>query len=260
MKDQKNIHEVAAKGFQIAGDAYERGRPEYPTDATDHLIRALDITKASTVIDVGAGTGKLTKVLARSCNNLIAVEPVEGMRRKFSSLLPQLQVLEGSAENLPLATASADAIVVAQAFHWFNGSLALQEFHRVLKPEGKIGLIWNARDESLDWVSKLTEIIDPHESGAPRYKSGLWRQAFTQTKYFSSLQIQHFKYIQCGTYDTIVDRIGSISFISSLPEDVRSEVLGEVRQLLATHPQTASKVDVELPYRTDVFWCSKANM
>lgn len=251
------IHEKAAVGFDRAGDSYERGRPEYPQDAIDFLTETLQINSSSTIVDLGAGTGKFTKLLRRSETQLFAVEPVEGMRKKFHALLPVIKMLEGSAESIPLKDQSVDAVIVAQAFHWFNGELALKEIHRILKPNGKIGMIWNARDESKDWVARLKDIIDPHEGGAPRYKTMRWKNAFDETNLFSRLHLRHFSYIQTGTVDTVVDRIGSISFISALPELQRNEVLNQVRNLVSTHPETKGRTEVKLPYRTDVYWCEK---
>lgn len=251
------IHEKAAVGFDRAGDSYERGRPEYPSDAIDFLVRHLQINHSSIVLDLGAGTGKFTKLLKPSGATLFAVEPVEGMRRKFQSLLPEVQILNGSAEKIPMPDNSVDVVIVAQAFHWFNGPTALQEIYRVLKSKGKIGLIWNARDESVDWVAALTKIIDPYEGGAPRYKTMNWKKAFDETTSFSKLQLQQFSYVQVGTIETIVDRIGSISFISALPEAQRIDVLNQVRQLVETHPETKSQPQIRLPYRTDVYWCEK---
>jgi len=145
----------------------------------------------------------------------------------------------------------------AQAFHWFNGEAALKEIHRVLRPRGRIGLIWNARDESVDWGSKLTNIIDPHEKGAPRYRSGRWRDAFENSKLFTPLEAAQFSYVQNGPPEIVVDRVASISFIAALPENDRAVVLEEVRSLLETHIQTSGRATLDLPYRTDVFWCER---
>ncbi|MBK9324312.1 MAG: class I SAM-dependent methyltransferase [Bdellovibrionaceae bacterium] len=252
-----NIHEKAAIGFDRAGDSYERGRPEYPPEAISFLVNTLQIDAASNVLDLGSGTGKFTKLLVPSGAKVVAVEPVEGMRAKFQSLLPTIKLLNGSAENIPTGDCSVDVVIAAQAFHWFDTPAALREIHRVLKPNGKLGLIWNARDESLDWVGELTKIIDPHEGGAPRYKSMRWQNAFTDTNLFSKIQLQQFVYTQVGTIETIVDRIGSISFISALPELQKKVVLDQVRRLVHSHPDTRDKTEVKLPYRTDVFWCQK---
>ncbi len=254
---ENSIHKFAAKGFDISTDAYERGRPEYSADAVDCLIHALDLNNKKLVADIGAGTGKLTKLLRKSEANILAIEPVEGMRKKFSSVLPDIEILNGTAEKIPLEDASLDAVVVAQAFHWFKGDEALKEIHRVLKPKGKIGLIWNARDESVDWVSKLTDIIDPHEKGAPRYKSGEWKKSFNTTTLFSPLTYYKFGYVQSGDVQMVVDRIGSISFIASLPNDEKEIVLNKVANLIQTHPLTKNLKAIELPYRTDVFVCEK---
>lgn len=251
------IHEKAAIGFDRAGDQYERGRPEYPQSAVDFLISKIGITSSSTVVDLGAGTGKFTKLLLPTKAKILAVEPVEGMRNKFSALLPTVTMLDGTAETIPLPNHSVNAVIVAQAFHWFNGPAALREIHRVLKPNGRIGLIWNSRDESLNWVNELTKIIDPHEGGAPRYKSMNWKEAFDASHLFSPLELSHFSYVQQGTVETIVDRIGSISFISALHEAKRNQVLDQVRGLVNRYLDNKTETTVSLPYRTDVYWCQR---
>lgn len=253
-----DIHEVAASGFQRAPDAYDRGRPEYPMDAVEHLVRELRIGNASCVLELGAGTGKFTKLLASLVPTgvkVIAIEPVDGMRDKFASLLPAVEVLAGTAERIPLAADSVDAVVVAQAFQWFDGRAALQEIHRVLKPEGRLGLIWNIVDDSLDWVAKMEGLIRQREKNHPTYKSGEWRKAFEQTELFTPLQVWHSRYTQVGEHETLVNRAASLSFIAAMPEAERRSLLEEVRQLLSTHPQTKGRNTIELSYRTDCFWC-----
>jgi len=254
---ENSIHKFAAKGFDISTEAYERGRPEYPADAVDCLIHALNLNSNKVVADIGAGTGKLTKLIQKSEAKVVAIEPVEGMRKKFSFLLPDIEILNGTAEQIPLENESLDAVLVAQAFHWFKGDEALKEIHRVLKPNGKIGLIWNARDESVDWISKLTDIIDPYEKGAPRYKSGNWKKSFDATTLFSPLRYFKFGYVQAGDAQMVVDRIGSISFIASLPTEEKEIVLVSVADLVQNHPLTKNVKTIELPYRTDVFVCEK---
>lgn len=255
------IHDAAAKGFQVAADAYERGRPEYPFESVLKLIQELDLTSGKTVVDLGAGTGKFTKLLSNTCKSkVIGIEPVEGMRKKFSTLLPSIEISEGTAEKMPLPDASVDAVVVAQAFHWFDGEMALTEIHRILKPNGFLGMIWNARDESLPWIAELTNIIDPFEKGAPRYKSGKWKLAFSHTPLFTALQSAQYRYVQKGDVQMVVDRIASISFISALPNGQKEEVLEQVKNLLESAPETKDRPEIELPYRTDVFWCQKKDM
>lgn len=252
----KPIHEYAAKGFDVSSEAYERGRPEYPLDAVEFLISKLALNHHSRVADLGAGTGKLSKILRKSCAKIIAIEPVEGMRKKFSAVLPDVEILEGRAEKIPLEQESMDAVVIAQAFHWFDGESALKEIYRVLKPGGKIGLLWNARDESAPWVAQLTKIIDPYERGAPRYKSGKWRKAFEETILFSKLEHAEFRHTQQGDVSMMVDRVGSISFIASLDFREKLLVLEKISQLVEDNKNQGTGL-IELPYRTDVFVSTK---
>ena len=254
---EKSIHHFAAEGFQAESEAYERGRPEYPTDAVDHLIRELKITSQSVVVDLGAGTGKLTKMLTQRGVNVIAIEPVEGMRKKLKQVLPDIEMIDGTAEKIPLQSESVDAVVVAQAFHWFDGDKAIPEIHRILKPNGKLGLIWNARDETTPWVAQLSEILDEYENGAPRYKSGNWKKAFDQMKLFKPFQENHFKYLQQGDLNLILDRVGSISFIASLPSDEKNHVLQRISELVKKEMYQSKSSIVTLPYRTDVYVSEK---
>lgn len=254
---EKSIHQFAATGFQAASDAYERGRPEYPPEAVSQLIQELCISSQTYVVDLGAGTGKLTKLLAKTNAKITAVEPVEAMRNKFHSILPEVEILQGTAESIPLETGSVDAVVVAQAFHWFRGSIAVPEIHRILKPNGKLGLIWNARDEHASWVAKLTEVLDRYENGAPRYKSGLWKNAFLETNLFTPFHETHFKYSQHGDISLILDRVGSISFIASLSVEEKNKALDEVKKIVTDEMQMSNISQIELPYRTDVYICQK---
>lgn len=249
------IDRTASIGFERAAAAYERGRPEYPEAAIRRLVEALRIGKESRVVELGAGTGKLTRAVARTGAEIVAVEPVDAMRRKLSAIVPQVSVLDGTAEAIPLSDSSVDAVIVAQAFHWFRVGRALAEIHRVLKPNGGVGLIWNVRDESVDWVRRLTAIIEPHETGVPQYRSMEWKREFDAAGGFSPLQTAQEAHDHCVTADEIVDRVASISFIAALSEPARRAVLDEVRELVRTHRETRNRPQIDLPYRTDLYWC-----
>ncbi len=158
---------------------------------------------------------------------------------------------------MPVTEGWADAIVAAQAFHWFDGPSALKECHRVLRADGMLGMIWNSRDESVDWVAELTRIIDVHEHHAPRYKTTEWEKAFRSTKLFQPLSKKSFTYAHKGTVQTVVDRVASISFIGALEDKIRMEVLDQVRSLVENHPSTKGLENIEMPYRTDVYWCQR---
>jgi SAM-dependent methyltransferase len=251
------IHEQASIGFQRAADAYERGRPEYPAAAVEHLIKSLDIVRGTKVVELGAGTGKFTRTLVPTGAEILAVEPVEAMRRKLSGLLPSIKVIDGTAEAIPLADATTDAVVVAQAFHWFDGEKSLAEIHRVLKPGRGLGLLWNVRDDSLAWIHKLTRIIEPYEGDVPRYKSLAWVSAFRSTRLFSPLAEAEFSHIQELSPEAIEDRVLSISFIAALPDLERESVREQVRELVREESDVRNRAVIEFPYRTHVYTCRR---
>ena len=247
------IHEQAAKGFAAGADAYERGRPSYSPEAIAHLVRELRIGPGKSVLDLAAGTGKLTRELVPSGAKLIAVEPIPEMRAKLAATVPQAEIRDGTAEAIPADNHSIDAVVVGQAFHWFDGIRALSELRRVLRPDGALALIWQSRDASVPWVAKLNEIIDRADDGHPRFRTEAWRQAFDLTALFDPLEKAEFRYVHRATPETLVDRVASISYVAAMSEARRQVVLGEVRELLASDPATAGQVDFDLPHRVDVF-------
>jgi MOSC domain-containing protein YiiM/SAM-dependent methyltransferase len=248
------IHESAAKGFAAGSDAYERGRPAYSTDAVAALVRELRIGPGSRVLDLAAGTGKLTRQLVDTGAELIAVEPIAEMRAKLEALLPGVDALDGTAEQIPLPNHSVDAVVVGQAFHWFDGVRAVSEIRRVLRPDGALGVIWQARDPVRPWIDRLNEIIDRADDGHPRFRTGAWREAFDHVALFEPLEEASFATVQRGGVETIVDRVASISYVAAMPAERRALVLDEVRDLLATDPDTAAADVIELPYRAHAYW------
>ena len=144
------VHKSAQQGFSTQAVTYAQGRPDYPRQLTGWLADTLRINAQSSVIDLGAGTGKFTRLLSTLAPTLTAVEPVAAMGAQLTKLLPDVRLVNGTAESIPLPSASTDAVVCAQAFHWFSTEAALAEIHRVLKPDGRLGLVWNVRDESVD--------------------------------------------------------------------------------------------------------------
>jgi SAM-dependent methyltransferase len=251
-----SIHPAAANGFERAPEAYERGRPDYPSAAIDYLCDAFAVTPSCTVVDLGAGTGKFTQRIANRAR-VIAVEPVEAMRAELSARHLPVEILTGTAEAIPLAARSASAVVCAQAFHWFNGAAALSEIHRVLAPGGKLGLIWNVRDESVAWVARLTGLIDRYEGDVPRYRTGAWRSAFNATALFTPLASVAFDHVHRGARDMVLDRVLSISFIAALSSEEKNEIRTDVLNLLDTDPELKGRAEIAFPYRCEVFWCER---
>lgn len=253
-----DVHPSAAQGFgaTAAVDAYERGRPTYPAEAVAYLLERLAVRPGSVLVDLAAGTGKLTRLLVASGAELIAVEPVAAMRERLVQILPEVRVLDATAESLPLPEASVDAVTVAQAFHWFDAPRAVAEIGRVLKPGGNLGLIWNVRDEREDWVAEVTAVMEPHRAGTPTHRAGTWRQAFEASDLFTPILERSFSYEQHLTPALVVDRVMSVSFIASLPVAERETVANEVRAVLASHTETRGE-DIALPHRTDVYTCAR---
>ncbi|WP_437973555.1 class I SAM-dependent methyltransferase [Sorangium sp. So ce295] len=244
------LHRLAAQGYATAADAYEKGRPDYPRGAIELLRDTLRLDATSTVLDLGAGTGKLTRLLVPTGARLLALEPVEGMRRKLGQMVPSAIPLDGVAEAIPLPETSVDAAVAAQSFHWFHGDLALAEIHRVLRPRGRLSLLFNLRDERVDWVARISHILDRHGRDAPVHRFGAWRRTFSDSRLFAPLGEHEFTHTQELDLDGLLERVASISYISALPLQERYAVLNEVRELAASHPDLAGKSVYLFPYRT----------
>jgi SAM-dependent methyltransferase len=250
-----DLHDAALRGFSQAALSYGRGRPGYPDELVAWLRQTLWLGPQKTVVDLGAGTGKFSQLLLRTGADVIAVEPIDAMRSQLLQSLPGLSALAGTAQSLPLEDASVDAVVCAQAFHWFANRQALQEIHRVLRPGGKLGLVWNVRDESVDWVAAITAIMVPYEGDAPRFHTGRWRrlfpnELFTDPEEFS-LPHQHTGSAQ----QVIIDRFMSVSFIAALPPAQHADVAARLCALVATHPQLKDRPVIAVPYQTRAYCC-----
>jgi len=250
------MHE-AAKGFAKEALAYARGRPEYPVAIDQWLRDALRLDETRTVIDLGAGTGKFTRRLVSTGANIIAVEPVPEMLAQLTLILPDVAARSGTAENIPVNDGAVDAVVCAQSFHWFASKTALAEIRRVLKPGGHLGLIWNVRNEAIDWCAAMTAIMAPYEGDAPRYRSGEWRKLFP-AEGFGPLREEHFSNGHTGHPEqVIVERVVSTSFIAALPRPQQLIVAARLRDLIAMTPALNRKEEVTVPYQTVVFSCEK---
>src|SRR5262245_17715165 len=163
-----DIHHSAADGYSLTAATYVKGRPDYHLEVDTWLRGDLALCTGKTALDLGSGTGKFLPHLCRTEATVVAVEPVASMLAQLVDSNPGIEAKLGSAEHIPLADASVDAVVCAQSFHWFANAGALKEIRRVLKTGGILGLIWNIRDESVAWVASLARIFDAHEGDAPR--------------------------------------------------------------------------------------------
>ncbi|CAI1084121.1 Uncharacterized methyltransferase ycgJ [Serratia proteamaculans] len=252
-----SIHHAAAEGYQANADRYVKGRPDYPPEITTWLRDTIGLHAGMTVIDLGAGTGKFTPRLLETGAQVIAVEPVAQMLEKLSAVLPQVKTLAGTAESIPLPDESVDAVVCAQSFHWFATARALAEIQRILKPGGKLGLVWNMRDARVSWVRKLNQIVDRHEGDAPRFYTGEWRKLFP-FKGLDALQEQVFMLGHQGAVeDVIFNRVRSTSFIAALPLEQQEQVIEQIRQLVAEEGELQGKDTVTVPYQTKAYFTTR---
>lgn len=256
----RRLHDLAVKGFGEAGERYERDRPDYPPEGVALLVGRLGIGPGTTVADVGAGTGKLTRALTATGASVIAVEPLAGMRDRIAMTAPRAVPFAGTAEAMALRDGSIDAITVAQAFQWFDGPRALVEFHRVLRAGGGLGLIWNERDRGTSWVAAYDRIIDAVDPRRPDHALAHWRTVFDQTRLFTPLEHALVPYAQTHALPGgLVDRMATVSSVAALDEPARERVFDQVRLLERTHPDLAGRAEVVLPYRTHLYWCRRVD-
>lgn len=251
------VHHAAATGFADGANIYAASRPAYPAEALDWLRDRLEIGPDSSVVEVGAGTGLFTRLLLEAGAKVLATDPVAEMLVHLASTLPDVATAIATAEALPLAAGSVDAVICATAFHWFATPQVLAEFRRVLRPGGTVGLIWNVRDNDVPWVRRLSEITDRYQDDAPRQKSQAWREVFPAPG-FSPLHETAMRYDHVGTpEEVIIGRTLSTSFIAALPDDRRTSLIDEVRAMIAATPELADKHEVRFPYVTRAYDCRR---
>lgn len=225
-----------ATSFDRAADPYRRGRPDYPAAAIRWLVPA----SARTVLDLGAGTGKLTRGLVDSGYDVTAVDPLPGMREALAADVPEATVLAGDAARIPLPDGELDAVTVAQAWHWFPTGEAGPEIARVLRPGGTLGVVWNIRDASVPWVARLGELLGSSENAAePQLGDEFEPTAAAQFRQEHQLDLS-----------MLIDLVRSRSYVILLDEARRARLLEDVTNLARTHPQLAGRQTFMLPYTT----------
>jgi len=225
------IHRAAATGFETAAADYESARPGYPADAVFWLVEQLRLGEGTTLVDLAAGTGKLTRLLAPLVGRTIAVEPVAAMRRKLHEVLPRATVREGTAESLPFEDGTIDAVTVAQAFHWFDAAAATREIGRVLRPEGRLALVWNRRDLSDPVQEAMEGILKPLRSDTPSYWTTSWREEVEGTGLLLVVAEKEIPFVHELDREGLVARIASISFVAALPAEEKQRALDAAREL-----------------------------
>lgn len=243
------IDDVAARGFGAGAAAYEAARPGYPDEAMAVLVEQLGLGPGLRVLDLAAGTGKLTRRFLEHEASVLAVEPVQGMRDQLAAVLPGVEVLEGTAESIPVPDASIDLVSVAQAFHWFDAPAALAEIARVLRPGGGLALLWNERDETTPWVAEMSRLIRWHERTVSRYQHVDWAEVVAASGRFTPLQEVVIHWQQPMTRELLAERVRSISYIAAMPVAERERLAAEVVELVRRLPD-----EFPLPYTCRVQW------
>ncbi len=251
------IHSVAARGFAAGADAYERARPDYPPEAVAAIVDRLGLRPGRVLLELGAGTGKLTRLLAPSGARIVALEPVGPMRAKLAVAVPTAELIEGTAEAIPLPAASVDGVVVAQAFHWFDAVRALSEIHRVLRPGGGVVLAWNFRDKSVGWVRGLGDLVQRLGGGEPQAWDDAWRDSLARCALFTPFESEMFRHVHRLTRAAVRDRVSSISYVAAAAPPVREALLADLDAMLDADPNTAAREEVDLPYDTEIMWAAR---
>jgi ubiquinone/menaquinone biosynthesis C-methylase UbiE len=252
-KSSPAVHHAAQQGFSSCAATYSRGRPDYPPELVTWLRQTLELAPGKKALDLGAGTGKFTRLLLHTGADIVAVEPIDAMCAQLLQDVPGVAALAASAQSMPLAKESLDVVVCAQAFHWFASLDPLREIGRVLKAGGKLGLVWNVRDESVDWVAAITRITAPYQGDTPRFHSGEWRQLFPSPQ-FTELEETAVRYRQLGSaQQVIVDRTMSVSFIAALPDAERAQVTARLNELIASRPELNGRGSIGFPYLTRAY-------
>ena len=236
--------------FGPAADDYDRLRPQYPPEALRWALGERGLR----VVDLGAGTGILTRTVAALGHEVIPVEPDARMRTRLEQASPQLTALDGRAEQIPLPDGSVDAVVAGQAYHWFDPEPAHAEIARVLRPGGVFAPVWNVRDESVPWVAELSTITDDDTAG--RGIEEPTPRVAPLGPAFGPLAERQFHHAVWLTADSLVGLIATRSYYLTATPERRRELEQRVRRLCATHPDLAGRDRFPLPYRTLVYRAS----
>ncbi len=243
-----DVHPAASGGFSAAAAEYERARPGYPDEAIAWIVERLGLGPEKNVLDLAAGTGKLTRALVPSGARVVAVEPIDEMREQLFAAVPDVDAFDGTAEQIPLPDGSVDAVACGQAFHWFRTEEALREIHRVLVPGGGLALIWNVRDLSDSLQARLQDIITPYGAEVRSHRDIAPETSIAASGLFGPVEQRSWPYVQRLSRAHLVDRIASTSYIAILDPDARAGVLSQVLEAAEGMPEP-----IAIPYTTDVY-------
>ena len=247
------LQHPGARSFEQVAELYERARPEYPAEILTWLAERLDLRPGRTVLDLGAGTGKLTRALVATGAEVIALEPGDEMRGMLERAVPQARALAAGAESIPLTDDSVDAATAGQSFHWFRLDEAVPEIHRVLRSGAGLALVWNMRDQEDELQREVTSLIapfvPPEREGARDSVAEFFRnEAFGNSALFQRFEEREARFAEELDADRLVERLSSTSFVASAPAPQRAELQRRLRELAS-----ARGGRVQFRYRTEAF-------
>lgn len=254
----ESIHPAAQNGFANAAQLYQSVRPSYPDEITQWLVEHLHLGQQDELLDLGSGTGKFLANLSQISHRVTAVEPIAEMLQQLQARYPQVHSVQASSQQLPFSDNLFDAVFCAQSFHWFANAASLKEIHRLLKPAAKLGLIWNQRDESVDWVKALAECIEPYESDTPRYHRQEWQNVFNNQHLFKTVDVVTFRHVQSGTVEEVVcKRLRSTSFIAAMPQAQQQSLQAQFEHIVFAHTGKRPDEQIDFPYTTYAYFYEK---
>jgi SAM-dependent methyltransferase len=239
--------QARGRSFGTVAAGYAALRPTYPADAVAFL---LDGGRPLRVLDLGAGTGLLTEVVLGLDHGVLAVDPSPEMLAELTARLPGVATAVGTAESLPAADASFDAVVAGQAAHWFDPSPAAREIRRVLRPGGVLGLVWNTRDDRVPWVAALEELLADEARGHEADRGVVDRFA---RELGADVAEADSTVLQRLTPDEVVGTVATRSYVAVMDDARREDFLAGIRQLLAGHPDIRGREELQLPYVTRAY-------
>ncbi len=232
-----------ARSFGAAATVYRQARPGYPVEAIAWLVG-----DATRVLDLGAGTGKLTEALVELDRDVIAVDPVEEMLDELEVAVPGIPRILGTAEDIPLEDASVDAVVAGQAWHWFQPERAVPEIARVLRPGGVLGLVWNRRDTRADWLRQVGEIIEERHDA-----SATFEEYVTIGRPFGAVEEHTVEWTERMSRARFLDLVRSRSHFITASEAEQAATIAALETLLETHRDLAGASELSVPYVTRCF-------
>lgn len=241
--------------FGAHADAYERARPAWPEDVARWFVPE----GAAFVVELGAGTGKLTRAVAALGVRVVAVEPDARMLAVLRGL--DLEGVEGSAEAIPFGDGEADAVVAGSSLHWFDLEPALREIHRVLRPGGRLGFGWNHRDDRHPVVARMSETVYAAQARlrTPRWRSRDWAADLIASGLFRDVEYELFEHVLELPRDALEDHLMSYSGVAALEDVERRRVLDEVGELLDSDPSVGAGTTLRLPFVVAAYRATRAD-